>query len=108
MQFGGSNRVVWYLSDINVINTNLDSPISFTYWWWFSLCPVLLLQPHGMGTYQAPISMGFSREECWSGLPFPSPGDLPNPRIEPRSPALQPDSLPTELQRKPPLLILLL
>ena len=38
--------------------------------------------------YQAPPSMGFSRQEYWSGLPFPSPGDLPNPGIEPRSPAL--------------------
>ena len=38
--------------------------------------------------YQASPSMGFSREEHWSGLPFPSPGDLPNPGIEPRSPAL--------------------
>ena len=38
--------------------------------------------------YQAPLSMGFSRQECQSGLPFPSPGDLPNPGIEPRSPAL--------------------
>ena len=37
--------------------------------------------------YQAPLSMGFSRQEYWSGLPFPSPGDLPNPGIEPRSPA---------------------
>ena len=46
---------------------------------------------------QAPLSMGFSRQEYWSGLPFPSPGDLPNPGIEPRSPALQADSLPTEL-----------
>ena len=36
--------------------------------------------------YQAPPSMGFSRQEYWSGLPFPSPGDLPDPRIEPRSP----------------------
>ena len=50
---------------------------------------------------QAPPSMGFSRQEYWSGLPFPSPGDLPNPRIEPGSPALQADSLPTELWRKP-------
>ena len=41
---------------------------------------------------QAPVSMGFSRQEYWSGLPFPSPGDLPNPGIEPRSPALQADS----------------
>ena len=38
--------------------------------------------------YQAPLSMGFSRQEYWSGLPFPSPGDLPNPGIKPRSPAL--------------------
>ena len=38
--------------------------------------------------YQAPPSMGFSRQEYWSGLPFPSPGDLPDPGIEPRSPAL--------------------
>ena len=45
---------------------------------------------------QAPLSMEFSREEYWSGLPFPSPGDLPNPGIEPRSPALQADSLSIE------------
>ena len=42
---------------------------------------------------QAPLSMGFSRQEYWSGLPCPSPGDLPNPGIEPTSPALQVDSL---------------
>ena len=48
---------------------------------------------------QAPLSMGFSRQEYWSGLPFPSLGDLPNPGVEPTSPvspALQADSLPTE------------
>ena len=45
--------------------------------------------------------MGFSRQEYWSGLPFPSPGDLPNPGIEPRSPALQADSLPSEPPGKP-------
>ena len=44
--------------------------------------------------------MEFSRQEYWSGLPFPSPGDLPNPGIEPRSPELQADSLPTELSRE--------
>ena len=38
--------------------------------------------------YQAPLSMGFSRQEYWSGLPFPSPGDLPNPGLEPGSPTL--------------------
>ena len=47
--------------------------------------------------HQVPLPMGFPRQECWSGLPFPSPGDLPNTGIEPRSPALQADSLPTEL-----------
>ena len=46
--------------------------------------------------YQTPPSMGFSRQEYWSGLPFPSPGDLPNPGIETRSPALQADALPSE------------
>ena len=46
--------------------------------------------------YQAPPSIGFSRKECWSGLPFPSPGDLPDPGIKPRSPALQADTLPSE------------
>ena len=44
----------------------------------------------------APLSMAFSKQEYWSGLPFPSPGDLPNSGIEPRSPALQADSLPSE------------
>ena len=51
--------------------------------------------------HQASPSMGFSRQEYWRGLPFPSPGDLPNPGIEPGSPALQANSLPTELQGKP-------
>ena len=46
--------------------------------------------------YQAPQSMEFSRQEYWSGLPFPSPGDLPNPGIEPRCPTLQADALPSE------------
>ena len=44
--------------------------------------------------HQAPLSMGFSRQEQWSGLPCPPPGDRPNPGIEPTSPALQVDSLP--------------
>ena len=47
---------------------------------------------------QAPLSVGFSRQEYCSGLPFPSPGDLPDPRIEHGSPALQADSLPAELR----------
>ena len=51
---------------------------------------------------QASLSMGFSRQEYWSGLPFPSPGDLPDSGIKPGSPAVQADSLLTELQGKPP------
>ena len=46
--------------------------------------------------HQVPLSMGFSRQEYWSGLPFPSPGDLPHPGIEPGSPALRVDYLPSE------------
>jgi len=48
------------------------------------------------GNPQAPLSMEFSRQEYWSGLPFPSPGDLPDTGIKPGSPALQADYLPSE------------
>ena len=51
--------------------------------------------------HQAPLSVGFSRQEYWSGLLCPSPGDLPDPGIEHESPALQVDSLPSELPGKP-------
>ena len=51
--------------------------------------------------YQASLSMGFSRQEYWSGLPFPSPGDLSDPGIKLRSPALQADALPCEPPGKP-------
>ena len=51
--------------------------------------------------HQAPLSMGFSRQECWSGLPFPSPGDLPNPGIEPMSPVLACGFFTTEPPAKP-------
>ena len=47
-------------------------------------------------SHQAPLFMEFPRQEYWSALPFPSPGDLPDPGIEPRSPALHADSLPSE------------
>ena len=51
--------------------------------------------------YSLPLSMGFSRQEYWRGLPFPSPGNLSNPGMEAMSPALQENSLPTELSGKP-------
>ena len=63
-------------------------------------CPTL--QPQGNTVAdQASQSTGFSRQEYWSGLPFPSPGDLPDPGIKPGSPALQADTLPTEPPGKP-------
>ena len=61
-----------------------------------SLSRVRLFATPWTVAYQAPPSMGFSRQECWSGLPFPSPGDRPDPGITPWSPALQADALPSE------------
>ena len=66
-----------------------------------SLSRVQLFATSWTVAHQAPLFMEFSREEYCSGLPFPSPGDLPNPGIEPRSPALQADSLRSEPQGKP-------
>ena len=54
--------------------------------------------------YQAPLSMGLSRQGYWVGLPFPPPGDLPDPGIEPGSPALQADALPSKPPGKPELI----
>ena len=63
-------------------------------------CPALATQ--WTVSRQAPLSMGFSRQAYWSGLPCPSPGDLPDPGIEPWSPILQSVSLPTKPPEKPP------
>ena len=54
------------------------------------------LRPLGLVAHQVPLSMGFSRQEYWSELPLPSPGDLPDSGIEPMSPALQADSFTSE------------
>ena len=78
----------------------------YWWWWWFSggggagglvAKSCLTLATPWIVAHHAPLSMGFSRQEYWSGLPFPSLGDLPDSGIEPGSPALQADSLPTEL-----------
>ena len=66
-----------------------------------SLSHVQLFATPWTVAYLAPQSMDFSRQEYWSGLPFPSPGDLPNPGIKPGSPALQADTLPSEPPGKP-------
>ena len=61
-----------------------------------SLSRVWLFATLWTAAHQAPPSMGFSRQEYWSGFPFPSPGDLPDPGIKPRSPSLQADTLSSE------------
>ena len=66
-----------------------------------SLSRVRLFATPWTVAYQAPQSMEFSRQEYWSGLPSPSPGDLPNPGIKPGPPALQADNLPSEPPGKP-------
>ena len=82
---------------------------------WASLPFVLLLFSHSAMSNSfatpwtvacwVPLSMGFPRQEYWYGLPFPTPGDLPNPGVEPRSPALQADSLVLSQQGSPPFLL---
>ena len=68
---------------------------------WKSLSRVWLFATPWIVAYQAPPSMGFSRQEYWSAVPFPSPGDLPDPGIEPRSPTFQADALTSEPTGKP-------
>ena len=76
------------------------------------LCEILshvqLFASPWTAAYQAPLSMGFSRQQYWSGLPFSSPRDLTDPGIEPGSPALQTDALPSEPPGKSSIYILLL
>ena len=71
------------------IQMGLSFLFSFAFQSCLTLCNPMDCSPPGSSF------MGFSRQEYWSGLPFPSPGDLPNPGIEPGSPALQADSLPS-------------
>ena len=66
-----------------------------------SLSRVQLFATQWTVAYQPPPSMGFSRHEYWSGLPFPSPGDLPDPGIKPGSPTLEADALTSEPPGKP-------
>ena len=79
-----------YITDAVNVNVNVKS-----------LSHVQLFATPGTVASQTLPSMGFSRQEYWSGLPFPSPGDIPDPGIKPVSPALQADSLPSEPPGKP-------
>ena len=80
---------------------------SFTGPWYLSFSEVKVLSHVRLFAtpctvaHQAPPSTGFSGQEYWSGLPFSSPGDFPDPGIEPRSPALQADALTSEPPGKP-------
>ena len=85
--------------DIQEEKTNLH--MIFFGEWVKSLSGVRLFATPWTVALQSPLSMGFSRQEYWSGLPFPSPGDLPDRGIEPRSPALQAEALTSEPPGKP-------
>ena len=76
----------------SILNTYLVPGISEVK----SLSHVRFFATPWTAAYQAPLSMGFSRQEYWSGVPFPSPGHLPNPGIEPRFPVQQAHALPSE------------
>ena len=82
-----------YLACCMYYNSRKEYKASLLFWKW------KVKVPQSRATLCNP--MDFSRPEYWSGWPFPSPGDLPNPRIETRPPALQEDSLPAEPQGKP-------
>ena len=74
----------------------------FNKWKWSRSVVSDSLRPHGLYVaYQTPPSMGFSGQEYWSGVPFPSLGDLPDPGIEPGSPEFQADALTSEPPGKP-------
>ena len=69
--------------------------------WWFRHSVMSDFCDLWAVVHQAPLSIGFSRQEYWSELPYPSTGDHPDPGIKPRTPALQADSLPSEPPGKP-------
>ena len=85
---GDSVSLIWNPKGIQVCNSLIrNSEVKWTEV--KSLSRVRLFATSWMVAYQAPPTMGFSRQEYWSGVPFPSPGDLPNPGIKAGSPALQ-------------------
>ena len=97
--------MVYMYNGILFSHEKYETLSSATTWIWKALkvlvaqsCPTLW---DPMDSHQAPLSMRFSRHGYWNGLPFPSSGDLSDPGLKPRSPALQADSLPTEVPGRP-------
>ena len=90
--------IIIFVSGENKAETSRPLWSDMAKWKWkcYSLSCVWLFATLWTVARQAPLSMGFSRQEYWSGLPCPPPGDLPNPGIEPGSPTLQANSLPSE------------
>ena len=95
------NNSIYILIHTYGINTYKLNYRDIGYMYVKSLSWVWLFVTPWTVAHQVPWSMGFSRHEYWSGLPFPSPEDLPNTGIKPRSPALHADALPSELRGKP-------
>ena len=101
------DRVIFSKHNLNHFTKSPTSPSSLLF---FRVCvrtlshfsPVWIFATPWTVAHQAPLSIGFSRQESWSGLPCPPPGDLPNPGIEPRSPTLQADNLSSEPQGSNP------
>ena len=84
LEAGGKRVLLWWLFSLKVMSNSFKTPRTVD--------------------HQAPLSMGFPKQENWSGLPSPSPGDLSDPGIKPGSPALKADSLLTELNGEPRIL----
>ena len=92
-----TNKTRWLYCDRGGLNKNTHK----AKWKCQSLSPVWLSATPWTVAHPVPLSMGFSRQEYWSGLPVPSPGDLPDPGMKPRCPTWQADSLPSEPPGKP-------
>ena len=93
-QIDGEIYLILWIGRINVVKLSILSNVK-------SLSHVRLFVTPWTVAYRAPPSMGFSRQEYWSGVPVPSPEDLPDPGIKPGSPTLQADALPSEPSGKP-------
>ena len=87
------NTLIWHRPDIKSAQSDFISEVKSLSW-------IRLFATPWTVAHKAPPSMELSRQQYWSGLPFPSPGDLPNPGIEPGSPTLQADALPSEPWRE--------